>query len=92
MAPDIAPAIAAPAATTPAPTNTPALRDEAAVVVQYQATVRVSPTMHAAIIAVLPAGTAATRDARVIRNASGSWCYITSATVAGWVPMDAVGR
>lgn len=92
-APDIAPAVAAPAAaTTPAQTNTPAPRDEAAVVVQYQATVRVAPTMHAAIIAVLPAGTAATCDARVIRNAAGSWCYITSATVAGWVPMDAVGR
>jgi hypothetical protein len=92
-APDIAPAVAAPAAAAaPAQTNTAAPRDDAAVVVQYQATVRVSPTMHAAIIAVLPAGTAATRDARVIRNASGRWCYITSATVAGWVPMDAVGR
>jgi hypothetical protein len=80
------------AAAGPDAANAVTPQDGTMVSVQYRTLLRASPTTQAAVVTVLPAGATATRDARVINNASGSWCYITSATAAGWVPTDAVAH
>ncbi|NGY06352.1 hypothetical protein [Solimonas terrae] len=90
--PAAAPAAAAPKPVTPKLTISDSLRGGPSLVLQQRTVVRVSPTAQAGIVAVLPAGAGATADARVIRNASGSWCYIKSGTISGWVPAAAVGR
>lgn len=82
---------------TPSPVPPPvpaAARNAAAapgLVLKQRTPVRVSPTSRADVFAILPAGTSFTRSARVIQNASGTWCFIKAGAITGWVPIAITG-